>query len=280
MSKVLVTEAYLEDIADAIREKLGSQDTYTPAQMASAILSIPTGGSVDIVPWSTGTDAEIAAMVAALDAGTITISDTGWEIGDERTVSLSSMPATGVGESHAAQNVTMVLMDSQHYDLVGGGKDHFVVGLKDCLNEGGYMNPTATNTGSWDGCARRTWCNEVFRNSIPEVLRACFKQFECITVEESGGNTLKTSNDYFALFAEKELFGEKNKGTQVEANALSQIQYYSSNARRTKKVNGSSYVWWERTPYISNSFCMVNSNGTQNYNDANVSPGIAPFGCI
>lgn len=44
MSKVLVTEDYLEDIADAIRGKLSSADTYTPGQMAGAIESIPSGG--------------------------------------------------------------------------------------------------------------------------------------------------------------------------------------------------------------------------------------------
>lgn len=40
MAKVLVTESYLSDIADAIREKLGVSDTYTPAQMAGAIATI------------------------------------------------------------------------------------------------------------------------------------------------------------------------------------------------------------------------------------------------
>lgn len=36
MAKVIITEQYLSDIADAIREKLGVSDTYTPAQMAGA----------------------------------------------------------------------------------------------------------------------------------------------------------------------------------------------------------------------------------------------------
>lgn len=48
MTKVLVTESYLEDIADAIRAKLDSSDTYTPGQMAAGIQSIPTGGSSGI----------------------------------------------------------------------------------------------------------------------------------------------------------------------------------------------------------------------------------------
>ena len=47
MSKVLVTQSYLEDIADAIRLKSGGIDTYTPAQMAAAIAAIPTGGGGD-----------------------------------------------------------------------------------------------------------------------------------------------------------------------------------------------------------------------------------------
>ena len=40
MSQVLVTNTYLEDIADAIRLKNGSQETYTPAEMAPAIANI------------------------------------------------------------------------------------------------------------------------------------------------------------------------------------------------------------------------------------------------
>lgn len=43
MSKVVITESYLEDIADAIREKNGTQNTYTPAQMATAISNISGG---------------------------------------------------------------------------------------------------------------------------------------------------------------------------------------------------------------------------------------------
>lgn len=44
MAKVLVTQSYLTDIADAIRAKKNTNDTYTPDQMAGAITSI-TGGA-------------------------------------------------------------------------------------------------------------------------------------------------------------------------------------------------------------------------------------------
>ena len=40
MSKAIITESLLTDIADAIRSKLGGSDTYTPAEMAAAIRQI------------------------------------------------------------------------------------------------------------------------------------------------------------------------------------------------------------------------------------------------
>lgn len=44
MTKVLVTEQYLTNIADAIREKLGVTTTYKPSQMGPAIETITGGG--------------------------------------------------------------------------------------------------------------------------------------------------------------------------------------------------------------------------------------------
>lgn len=45
MSNVLVSETSLTNIANSIRTKLGSSDTYRPGDMSSAIDSIPSGGS-------------------------------------------------------------------------------------------------------------------------------------------------------------------------------------------------------------------------------------------
>ena len=46
MAQVLVTKSYLSDIADAIRGKNGSSDTYNPSEMASAITNLPGGATV------------------------------------------------------------------------------------------------------------------------------------------------------------------------------------------------------------------------------------------
>lgn len=48
MSKVLVTEQYLTDIANAIRTKNNLQTTYKPNEMATAIQNLPSGGGVNI----------------------------------------------------------------------------------------------------------------------------------------------------------------------------------------------------------------------------------------
>ena len=44
MAKVLVSESILTAIADAIREKLDTTDTYKPSEMAEAVESISGGG--------------------------------------------------------------------------------------------------------------------------------------------------------------------------------------------------------------------------------------------
>lgn len=242
----------------------------------------------EIVSWADGTDEQIAAMVAALDAGTISIEDTGWAVGDERKVTLAAMPATGVGESHVEQTVTMVLMDSQHYTLTeatagGDTKDHFVVGLKNSLSELGKMNSTSTNSGSWSGCARRAWCNSVFRDAIPETLRGCFKQFKVPTATTYNGSSVTETDDYFALFAEKEIFGTRTRSNEAEANALSQIKWYETADNRKKKaLEGRNYMWWERSPRSTDTidFCYVSDSGNAWSDGAGAFEGISPFGCI
>lgn len=45
MANVLVNDASLQDIADAIREKNGTEETYKPAEMGDAVRAIESGGN-------------------------------------------------------------------------------------------------------------------------------------------------------------------------------------------------------------------------------------------
>lgn len=242
------------------------------------------GGNIPIVSWADGTEDQIGAMLDAAFAGKINLSDY-WSVGDERVIHHSAMAATGVGESHAEQDQTWVIMDTGEnsgYVFEDDTPVHFVVGMKDCLNEKGYMNSSNTNAGSWEGCARRTWCNNVFRAAIPATLRGIFKQFKTVTAETYNGSTLKTSLDYFALFAEKEIFGTRTYSNTTEANALKQIKYYEVTANRIKNVNGAAAYWWERSPRSggSGTFCRVGSDDSAGASNAGDTRGLAPFGCI
>lgn len=51
MANVLVNDASLQDIADAIREKNGTEETYKPAEMGNAVRAIQSGGAVDESVW-------------------------------------------------------------------------------------------------------------------------------------------------------------------------------------------------------------------------------------
>lgn len=259
-------------------------------------LSVGLKSEVEIVTWANGTDEQIVAMVQAADRGEINLSDY-WAVGDTRTVHLSAMAATGVGETHAEQDVELVLMHAGEYKLnsaVSSGRDtcSFVVGMKDALAETGYMNSTDTNTGSWDGCARRAWCNDVFKGAIPSILLPIFKQFKTITAETYNGTTLKTSVDWFALAAAKEIFGgtassaglATSYSNLTEFNALFQLDWYKTAANRIKKLGkgGSATYAWERSPYYNGSdyFCYVRSGGSATSHYAGNSYALSPFGCI
>lgn len=289
MSKVILNEQYLKDIANAIRTRRGGTRTYYPGEMAWAIrhLDVP---DTTVPSFASTTEDQLIEIVGRMDRGEITPEQTGWKVGDERIVHLSAMETGGfVGETHEEQDVTLVIMDSGHYELTnptssGRTVDHFVVGLKNCLGGTGYMNSTNTNAGSWENCNRRNWCNTVFRSAFPSKLQSIFKSFEVVTATEYNGTTVSTTNDYFALFAEKEIFGTRSYSNNYEANNLSQIAYYVNTNNRIKKLgdSGSASLWWGRSPDdgSSGAFCTVGSPGGASAHYAKYPFGLAPFGCI
>ena len=272
-----VTVAYADAGTATVTVQVAETANYLGG---SATCTVELESALEIVSWASGTDEQIAAMVAAADAGQIDLSDY-WSEGDTRTVSLSSMSATGVGESHAAQSVQFVLSDPGHFTLASGKPCNFVVNMKDCLKETGYMNSSNTNSGGWNGCARRTWCNNVFRNAIPSGLRPAFKQFK--TKAATGtGTASTTSTDWFALPSEMEVFGRVTYANSSAESGNTQLNYYKTSSNRVKKVNGSADWWWERSPRssVSARFCLVYGDGSAHFSHASGGYGLSPFGCI
>lgn len=265
-----------------VAEALGITPTGTPdisgrAIRLSQLKTAYEYNPIEIVTWADGTDEQIAAMVAAADAGKIDLADY-WSAGDTRTVRLSAMSAY---ETHAAQDVQFVLTDPGHYTLANGQPCNFVVLQKNCLKELGYMNNSNTNNGGWTSCARRTWCNNAYRNAIPSGLRPAFKQFK--TKAATGTGTASTwSIDWFALPSEMEVSGRVTYANISAESGNTQLNYYKNPSNRVKTVNGIAHSWWERSPSNREQldFCLVDTRGRAYYSAAGNKTGLAPFGCI
>lgn len=248
-----------------------------------------------IVTFADGTDAEITKMIEAHYAGKINIGDY-WAVGDKRTIHHNAMDATGVSESHKANDYVYVIIGIEHDDLVAtiNGKTKAAITIQtermlyldttteynnsyDTLHECGYMNSLRTNDGGWQDCERRIWCNEVYKKCLPTYIQNMMKQ---VKKKTSGGS----SNDYAFLPSEIEIFGST---TYSFAGEGKQYQYFkNATANRYKKPrHGSDYVsgyYWERSPFSggSNSFCRVNLDGGAGTGDASDTFGVVPCLCI
>lgn len=256
-----------------------------------------------IVTFADGTDEEIAKMIQAHYDNKINIADY-WAVGDTRSVSLSAMKATGVGESHRAQDVQFVIGDFDHDDLAtpinGHSKAAVTLLQKDCLmdaanasnpvdgehnTENGYMNNSDDNSGGWKFCARRTWCNNVYYNALPSAWQSMVK-----TVNKKSGTGggssygTQTTQDKIFLASEIEIFGSIKYSVSGEGT---QYQYYknaTANRYKMPKFNSSSVsqLYWGRSPLKDDSiyFCCVNYNGNANIYYASFDYGVAPCLCI
>lgn len=264
------------------------------------LLGEPT--AVKIVTFADGTDEEIEAMIQAHYNDKINLSDY-WAVGDTRNVALSSMSATGVGESHRAQTVQFVIGDFEHDDLAtpinGHTKASVTLLQKDCLmdatsasnvnngsadTEKGYMNSTNTNVGGWKSCARRTWCNNVYFSALPSAWQSMVKTVNKKVSVGNNQSTIETVQDKIFLAAEIEIFGSTTYSFAGEGTQYTYYKNATANRYKMPKWISSfvSHIYWERSPSSGNTtfFCAVDVSGTAVYGGASYAQGVAPCLCI
>lgn len=256
-----------------------------------------------LVSWTTGTNDEITAMVNAYYGGILSLDEikSVWNLGDTRSVDLSAMDATGVGESHRAQTVEFEILDFDHDTLttpVGNiTKSLITCDLKSCLRdanvsdtdgehntEHGYINSTDTNAGGWTSCARRTWCNNVFYNALPSYFKSLVKPVDKLTSAGDESSIINTDSDYCFLLSEIEIFGSVAYSKAGEGSQYAWFANATANRYKLPKWADItvSDPWMERSPAGSSYtyFCGVRSNGDAHYYSASSTYGIVTACCI
>lgn len=124
MSKVLVTESSLESIADAIRAKNGTENTYRPGEMAAAIEAIETPDLEALTATQNGTYAPSAGKNGF--SGAVVNVPNSYAAGDEgKVVSNGELVAQTARASEITANGTYdtTTNDEVTVNVAGGGSD-------------------------------------------------------------------------------------------------------------------------------------------------------------
>lgn len=159
------------------------------------------------------------------------------------------------------------------------GKAGISLQMKDCLNTTYQMNSSNTNSGGWGNCALRTTLNNTIKGQMPSAWQSIVKKVKKKTSAGGQSTTINTTEDDLFNLAEVEIFGSTTYSVAGEGN---QYAWYKAGNSKVKKVNGSAYGWWGRSPYAtsSNGFCFVNSYANANASYAGNWSGVAFGFCV
>lgn len=163
MAQVLVTESYLDDIADAIRDKTGSEDTYTPGQMAGAINGIHTADEVVLVSKSISANGTYNPASDSADGysgvtvnvpNTYTVSDNGKVVVNQALTDQTSKSINANGTHDTTANNSVVVDVPNSYAAADEGK---------VVSGGALVGQTSRNVTA-NGTYDTTTNNEVVVN--------------------------------------------------------------------------------------------------------------------
>lgn len=262
------------------------------------------GETLQLVPWNTGTDSQIAAMINAYYNGDFTLADiqSVWSVGDVREVTIDAIAATGSTysslESHRSQVVQVQILDFNHDVTSIDGRNVYTlltVDLKNCLRdstvtditgsantENGIMNSLSYN--GWKNCSRRYWCNEGFYNALPSYMRDLVKSVEKKSTKGSKSTSFDYTNDYIFIPSTVEYSGSQGRSVKPEGVQYALYRNAPTNIRKMPGWNdtypNTSIVWTRSSSNSNYNFCNI--IGELGGNESNVSAknGIAPAWCL
>jgi hypothetical protein len=266
---------------------------------ASKIITV-SANYIRIVTWADGSETEISEMLEAHYLGKINISEY-WSIGDIRNSYIRYISKGTTGEEQYSQDIQLVIIGFNHDTLETNvnsrSKAAVTIQVNNSLNNAGYMN-SKCNTQDyslWKDSARRTWCNNDFVNSLPE-LKSLIRPVIKVTnrgadIAYSNYRGQEETVDTVFLLSDSEIFGN---GSYL-MNSISiygalnpdgtQYEYMETLNHRIKTIATVADSWYGRSSYIDSSgssiFIGVEDDGECNASMyANRNNGIAPAFCL
>lgn len=263
MVDYIIDGAVLTGIADAIREKNGSSETLTPAEMATAISTIETGGGgggdtpppADNYTWE--------GVAYHINKGTY--RDV-YAIGDSVPLDLGS---EGVINMQVAAFDTDILAD-------GSGTAPITWVAKELLSTKKRLNPEKSAgtvgtgaVGGWEKCELRAYLADTILPTIPNSVR---NQIVAVSKEQWSFDTSdvgfrQTTKDKVWVLGDKDLSGTPDAPATYAA-------LFPDQASRVKSVvnSTSGARWWLRTAYHNAGYfhCVTDTGSIGNWAAWNV----------
>ena len=241
---------------------------------------------VNLVSFTWGSDADVAAMIDAARNGDIDLqADGGWRVGDVRTIHLDAFTG-GNNVSHAAQDLEIVITEFGDYNSCGS---LFQFDFAECVTGEQRMAATGTNVGGYAATEMYSVTLPAMAEALPSWLKTRLRTFSVLTGEGNQSTEIEAvRNNKLALRAKVEVFGVSTHSAPGEG---SWITFYRSSDDVRKKgtdrsigLSSGGKNWWMRGPDPASSVKFCSVGGTlvppNTSSIANALMFIAPFGCV
>ena len=143
------------------------------------------------------------------------------------------------------------------------------------LNWQTEMNERSTNAGGWSKCKARRFLRDEVLPLLPDDLVSVISERKIVQIIDG---TRYESDDKLWLPSRTEVFGATDEYKDIDSGDI-HFPIFNTEKKRVKCLeDGTTYPWWERSPYYnySDSFCGVNTDGDANGYSAYPSFGVAP----
>ena len=245
---------------------------------------------MDAIKFSDATYEQIERILNAHYNGEIDIADY-WHVGDTRKIHINSIPASSNNnKSHVAQDMTFVILDFNHDDLVNqiGTKNKAAVTIqcREILGNKGtaeydYCLGKSSGSATWSTNPMRTWMNDEFIKALPETIQPLIKTVKTISSHPSNGTVTQNKAFWLSLM--------EIRGNAVGFSEGTQYKYYETTNNRTKYVNNNGspsstkcYYWSRTYASISTkaSMYLINTSNDSEIVSTDFTGGNAPAFCL